>query len=212
MTAVVVQTQTVGRWKQNCYLLSNGADAVIIDPGDDFDVLDSCFELSKVNLHAILITHGHFDHIGAVSSLQDKYKLPCYMHSLDRRIVGQANLFRRLAGASDLIPTPKIDHELDNLSSLDFGSLRMTVHHTPGHSKGSVCFEAYGQIFVGDLIFDDSLGRADLPGGDSVTLLESLRYLVDRFAGSICLPGHGKSFVLDPATLARVGAKVAGNY
>ncbi len=94
---VLVKTLCVGDWKENSYLLEYRNEAWLIDPGDDFNELDSFFSISQYRVKGIINTHGHFDHIGAVSDFKEKYNIPFYIHSKDMQLVRQGNLYRRLA-------------------------------------------------------------------------------------------------------------------
>ncbi len=195
---------TVGKWNENCYLIRNGSEGWLIDPGDNFALIDEELGIAKMRIHGIINTHGHFDHLGAVDEFKTKYNLPFYLHSRDKQIARQANLYRRLAGDTTVFTTPKIDIFLDDIQYLPLGQEKIFIHHMPGHSPGSVCFEIANCLVSGDIIFNSTIGRTDLPGGNNVMLGDSVEYLIKHFAGHIIYPGHGASFVLDETVIEKI--------
>lgn len=189
--------KTVGKWNENSYLLESSSGAWLIDPGDDFEVLDKFFDGSKKNLKGIINTHAHFDHIGAVHEFKTNYGIPFYIHSKDKQLVRQGNLYKKLAGESGTFTTPAIDGFIDEMPAFELNGETVKVHETPGHTNGSVCFEIGTNLISGDLFFKDALGRIDLPGGNHKLLIQSVRYVLDHFIGYTIYPGHGNPFVLD---------------
>lgn len=189
--------KTVGQWKENSYCLILGNQSVLIDPGDEFDVLLAQFERSESKFHSILLTHGHFDHIGAVHDFQSKYSIPTYLHSKDKRIANQANLFRKFAGDDTIVKSPKIDYFIDEVSEFSVNGKMFEFHHTPGHSLGSVCIVLDSKLFCGDVILEDVIGRTDLPGGNYNSLVQSVNYIIEKFENYDVYPGHGNPFVLN---------------
>ncbi len=200
---LVIRHLTVGSWKENAYILEYMGESILVDPGDDFNFLDDFFSISGTKHKAILNTHGHFDHVGAVEEFKLKYQIPFYIHSKDKQLVHQANLYRKFAGENYITKTPKIDFLLDDIDSIPLADKKIKVYHTPGHSHGSVCFEIDKNLISGDLFFMDSLGRTDLPGGNMDLLLRSVNFVVDHFAGYKIYPGHGAPFELDEATILK---------
>jgi hydroxyacylglutathione hydrolase len=198
MTPISITSCVVGDWQTNSYLLAAGNCFVIIDPGDDIDKLQLQFEIIQQPCAKIIIfaTHGHFDHVGAVEFFKTKYKCSFGLHSKDKRILGQANLYRKITGVKSSFPTPEIDFYFDELENYIFSDYDIKIHNLPGHTDGSVAFELNGSLFCGDLILNNTLGRVDLPGGNKKKLLASTRLVLDRFLGYTIYPGHGKPFVL----------------
>jgi len=194
---LTIKVITLGEWKVNCYLISLDSECWLIDPGDESERVASNFNLDKFKLIGILNTHGHFDHIGAVADIKERYKIPFLIHSKDERLVNQSNLYRKIAGDSIIKKTPSIDIYLDELVSLELHNKQILVHYTPGHTNGSTCFEIDGNLFTGDLLFENKVGRTDLPGGNKNLLLTSINFVLDKFKGYRIYPGHGKSFILD---------------
>jgi len=191
----------VGNWKENAYILEYKGQSVLIDPGDNFEELDEEFQKNRTQHVAIINTHGHFDHIGAVESFKTKYDIPFYLHSKDRRILTQANMIRQFANDSQSIKIPAIDHYLDSLVSFQLKDKEIFFHHTPGHSHGSVCMEIDNNLFSGDIFYHDSIGRTDLPGGNKELLRSSVNFIIQRFEGYNIFPGHNKPFVLDAGVI-----------
>lgn len=194
---VLVKKITVGNWKENCYLVSCEDEAWIIDPGDDIERIISNLNLNNYKLKGIINTHGHFDHIGAVTDIKEKYNIPFFIHSKDKRLVTQANLYRRMVGDTTIYKTPFIDEYLDNLKSFKLKTHKILIHHTPGHTNGGVCFEIDGNLFVGDMLIKNSPSLSNLPGENKELMLLSLKYIFKNFKGFLINPGHGKSFILD---------------
>lgn len=172
----------------NCYLAASetGSKAVVIDPGAAGGNLLSTIEKFLTDggftLSAILLTHGHYDHVGGVSALREKYPdVPVYLHPLDvSRADGE--LFP-VAGLGELLP-------LADGQKLIIGDMEFTVLHTPGHTEGSVCFLCGDVLFTGDTLFCGSCGRTDFPGGSWEMLMDSLKKLSALKGDYQVLPGH----------------------
>lgn len=201
---VSVKKLCVGDWKENSYLVEYHNEAWLIDPGDNFAELDQFFSISNYEPKGIINTHGHFDHIGAVSEFREKYGIPFYIHSKDKQLVKQGNLYRRLAGSTTTIITPDIDYFLDDILEFQIYDKKIKIHKTPGHTHGSVCFEIDAFLFIGDLFFKDVLGRTDLPGGNKELLDHSVKYILDNFHNYTIHPGHGDSFLMDETVIANL--------
>ncbi len=169
-------------YQENCYIIFDDKDSIIIDPGDDFDLIDNAIAQNKLVPSAVLLTHGHFDHVGAVKSLKEKYNIKVYMNSEDLELLS----FMRTKDFD-------IDVDIKNLEEIFVGNIKIKCIKTPGHSKGSVCYIIDDFLFSGDTLFAGSIGRCDLPGGSPVALLNTLSTIVvkldDKF---IVLPGHGE--------------------
>jgi hydroxyacylglutathione hydrolase len=194
---IFIKKKVVGVWKENSYLISSGNEAWLVDPGDSFEKLDLFFDVSQLKLKGIINTHGHFDHIGAVAQFKEKYNIPFYIHSKEKQLVKQGNLYRKLAGSESVFKTPEMDFFLDETPFFSLMNHTISVHHTPGHTNGSVCFETGNHLFTGDLFFKDQAGRTDLPGGNKTLLNTSIDFILSKFMGYMIHPGHGDSFILD---------------
>jgi glyoxylase-like metal-dependent hydrolase (beta-lactamase superfamily II) len=190
-----VRTFTVGPVQENCYIVrGKGADrGVIVDPGEEPErLLGSLHELGVRKLEAILITHTHFDHVGAVAPIAKATSAPVYCPQLEKRV---------LANIMDYVPWPgfgpfesyEADRTVGGGEQLELAGLRFDVIFTPGHSPGHVTYALPDDdaVFSGDVLFAGSVGRVDLPGGDWATLLSSIESLVDSFpAETTVYPGH----------------------
>lgn len=185
-----------GRWKENCYVIAIGDDAVVVDPGGEFDEIRAHVASEELHVNAVINTHGHYDHLGAVASTVAEYSVPFLLHPADADLLQRANFYRTLF-LGDPIVVPAVDGDLADGQELRFGELEIDVIHTPGHTPGSVCFSVGGALLTGDTIMADHLGRTDLPGADRDVLLQSIDRLADRFAGDTGIhPGHGRSILL----------------
>ena len=180
-----IQKLTLGLYQTNTYLLANDTEAVVIDPGYEADtILDA---LAGKTLKAILLTHGHFDHVGAVKELVAETGCDVYIHAAE-------STMPPMVTAGPLYFTHTYD-EGDTVSPME--GLELTVLHTPGHTPGSVCLLMGREMFSGDTLFACSFGRTDLPGGDPRKMMESLRRLASLQGNFFIHPGHGGSTTLD---------------
>jgi hydroxyacylglutathione hydrolase len=199
-----VTTIVTGRWRENCYVVAAGEDAVVIDPGGELERIRE--SLSGLTPHAVLNTHAHYDHLGAVAPVCEEFGVPFHLHPADADLLQRANFYRTLFLGEESIRIPSLDVELADGIPQRFGALELGVLHTPGHTPGSVCFECDGELFSGDTVMAKHLGRTDLPGGDRDQLLASVAMLAERYPPATRLwPGHGQ-----PAELGEVVSRLAG--
>lgn len=177
----------------NCYIVSLGKEALVFDPGGNADELISYLKENDLNVRAILLTHAHFDHIGAVEELRTNSNADVYIHDLEAEWLEDPNLNRSVNFTGEGIVVRPAEHMLTP-GEMKLGSFSFEVIHTPGHSPGSVSFLFQEHQFVisGDVLFNQGIGRTDLPGGDFVQLEASIRnhlyQLDDEFT---VYPGHG---------------------
>jgi glyoxylase-like metal-dependent hydrolase (beta-lactamase superfamily II) len=192
--AEVVRIVT-GRWKENCYVVSApGGDAAVIDPGGELERIQALVAEGGLAVHAVVNTHAHYDHLGAVVGVGERYGAPFHLHPADEDLLRRANFYRTLFLGEESIRIPSVAAELADGARLRFGSLELGVVHTPGHTPGSVCLECDGELFTGDTVMAEHVGRTDLPGGDRERLLASVGLLAERYPGETLLhPGHGES-------------------
>lgn len=213
-----VKWLVTGPFQQNSYLLvcDQTKEAIFVDPGDEADRLAKLAQDEGVTPVAIWCTHCHIDHVGAVAELQDLYKIPVYVPDGDREWLDalpmQASMFR-------LPPkrVPRVDGPVTDGATVSFGQVRGQVIATPGHTEGGSCFwfpEA-NVLITGDTLFDGSVGRTDLPGGDHPTLVRSIKERLFTLPDEVTFySGHG-----DPGSLGRekkhnpfVGEQAAGGF
>jgi glyoxylase-like metal-dependent hydrolase (beta-lactamase superfamily II) len=198
-----------GPWGTNCYVVATGAGAecVVVDPGKDATAgVEQVVREHRLKPVAVLVTHGHVDHMWCVAPVAGAYDATAWIHPSDRHLLTDpmAGMSREtsqmLLGTGHEWAEPDDVRELSDAQSLELAGLTFVVDHTPGHTEGSVTFRApYAQhdvsevMFSGDLLFAGSIGRTDLPGGDHPTMLRSLTHKVLPLADDIVvLPGHGE--------------------
>lgn len=200
-----------GPWKENCYIVwGETKNALIIDPGDDFPVIEQYVTDHQLTVLAILNTHAHYDHLGAVQDCKERYSAPFYLHRADNKLLRAANFYRQLFLGEQVIRIPEVDADLAENPVLEFADFSVEVIHTPGHTPGGVCFWINGQVLItGDTVMSKSIGRTDLPGGSRAELLGSIDGLFARFADETVIhPGHGSSEPI--GTVKRINSELQG--
>lgn len=191
-----INLMELGPIQTNCYIVSNDEkQCLIFDPGEEAGKVISFLKKKGWAPLAILLTHAHFDHIGAVDALRDEYGIPVYLHRLEKDWLGRPNL--NGSGKYPMVPDYRI-READVLiggeKELVIGTFQMELLHTPGHSPGSVSFSFGNEGFaiVGDTLFRGSIGRTDLIEGSEKKLLQSIRdSLMSLPDHMVLFPGHG---------------------
>ena len=169
----------VGELEANCYLAESAEELIIIDPGDEAEKIMAEVIRSKASPRSIILTHHHFDHIGAVQDIAGQFKIPIFIHKKERKY----------------IDFPEIIY-LEESDEVKFGDEVLQVINTPGHTPGSLCLLGEKVIFTGDTLFKDGYGRTDFPGGspdDMGKSLERLKKLIKP--GMTIFPGHGEPFL-----------------
>ncbi|GAA2013357.1 MBL fold metallo-hydrolase [Nakamurella flavida] len=206
-----------GSFQANCYVLAAepGGDALVVDPGQDALVrLEPLLAEHGLRPVAVLLTHGHLDHIASAAALCRSAGIPAHLHAADEVLLDDplSGLLPELRAALAGMPLdglrPEVVHPLGG--ELVAGGLRIAVHHTPGHTRGSVVFRLAAAddrpevLLTGDTLFAGSVGRTDLPGGSTAELTASLHdHLLTRPDDAVVLPGHGPT--------STIGAERVGN-
>lgn len=189
-----VRMFTVGQVAENCFLFRQaGSDrAVIVDPGEEAERILAAVDELGVTVDAILLTHTHFDHIGAVAPVAKATGAPVWCPELEVPVLADINSFVPWPGFGPF-ESYDADHTVSGGEVLDLAGMEIDVIFTPGHSPGHVTYSVKGEdaIFSGDVLFQGSVGRTDLPGGDGPTLLESIKTLVEGHDPETKVyPGH----------------------
>lgn len=177
----------------NTYLAVNedAGEAVLIDAGVSASEVLDWLDNNGAALKAVLLTHGHPDHLLSLKEIADATGAPCYMHPSDARLLEQiAPAFISMLGLDEL-GLPEEFLPLEDGQELELAGMTFEVLYTPGHSQGSVCFLTDGILFAGDLVFHGSIGRTDFPGGSMAALVQSVKEKVFTLPGETrILPGH----------------------
>jgi len=187
-----IDTILVGPLQVNCYLVydEKSHDAIVVDPGDEAEKIIRLVEDSKLKVSRIVCTHGHFDHVGAVTRLKEKTGAPVMLHKGDLDIYTRADKQGALWGFRVEQP-PAPDMYMLEGDELAFGRFRLKVLHTPGHSPGGICLYGEGVILTGDTIFAGSVGRTDFPGGSAAELKRSFARIIELPSETKIYSGHG---------------------
>ncbi len=185
---------TVGPVQENCFLVWGGESkrALVIDPGEEAPRLLAAIEELGLEVEAILVTHTHFDHVGAVAPVAKATGAPVYVSEIERPVLADIMSFVPFAGIGPY-ESYEADHTLRGGEKLELAGFEIDVIFTPGHSPGHLTFSipAERAIFSGDMLFEGSVGRVDLPGGDWGTLLDSIERLVGALPEDTAVyPGH----------------------
>jgi glyoxylase-like metal-dependent hydrolase (beta-lactamase superfamily II) len=191
--ALEVRMLTVGPIAENCFVVrAEGSDrALVVDPGEEPDRILAEVEQTGATVEAILITHCHFDHVGAVKPVAEATGAPVYCPEIEVPLLTDIMSFT-MPGFGPY-EGYQADHTLKGGETLELAGLEIDVLFTPGHSPGHVTYSVRGEeaIFSGDVLFQGSVGRVDLPGGDGPTLLRSIQALLDSHGdGTRVHPGH----------------------
>lgn len=192
----------LGPLQTNCYLLANSQHScLIIDPGEDASKLINHIENRNLKPQAILLTHAHFDHIGAVDIVRDKYKIPVYIHEKEAKwLLDPALNGSQYFGVGEPVSLKPADQIVAKEGSMTVGDFSFDVLETPGHSPGSISlyFKDEELVISGDALFQGSIGRTDLLGGNHEQLLNSIhKKLLSLSESVLVLPGHGPATTIE---------------
>ena len=192
-----------GAFAANCYIVApaSGEECVIIDPGQDAERgIEELLARYRLKPVAVLLTHGHIDHVWSVGPVCGAKGIPAWIHPADRGLLADPasglalNVGQELFGGITFTEPDDV-RELTDGAALELAAMELTVGHVPGHTPGSVTFRGgeddLDALFSGDLLFAGSIGRTDLPGGDHATMLKSLARTLTLPDETVVLPGHG---------------------
>ena len=180
---------SVTGFESNCFIIHNGADAFVVDPSTSEQKVLWALEKNGLTLKGILLTHGHFDHIFRAQELRDATGAPLYIHELDAEMLTDSikNAFKTFTGREFTISGA--DVLLHDADEITLGDEKIKVIHTPGHTKGSVCYDTGDSLITGDTIFAEGFGRYDLYGGD----VSALKHSIQKLTESLLHPKSGTS-------------------
>ena len=189
---MLIKTLPVGQLETNCYVVTNEDTlrCVVIDPGDESNTILDYMESNHLKCEAVLMTHGHFDHIGALCAVAEETGADSYMNEKDTMI--NNGILRRG------VELPEGLKSYDDGDVLDYAGMSFEIIATPGHTPGGVCIKVNDALFTGDTLFRGSCGRVDLPGGDPQEEMRSLKKICSLEGDFEVYPGH-----MDSSTLQR---------
>lgn len=187
-------TYPAGVYQANCYIIydEKSMKGIIIDPGGETEEIEKLVNDEGIDPQFILLTHGHFDHTGAVNHIKAAFNIPVYMNEKDLFLVsGNEKKKASFLPASDLI---NIDRYVKDGDVIEYGNENVRILETPGHTPGGISVSTGGCLFSGDTLFYGSVGRTDLPGGSHEQLIESIKSkLMVLDDDTFVYPGHGPS-------------------
>lgn len=191
-----VYTQPTGPVQANCYIVTDQGKALVIDPGDDASVIENIVKAHQVEVEAIVLTHAHFDHCGAVDTLAELWHCPVYVNPAEAEFLSNPN-----KNSSSLFGLPslilKTRPEVLKEGEQTIGSFDVKAYYAPGHSIGSTMLLIGKNLFTGDILFQGSIGRTDLPTGNADQMKESLERIKSLPGDLMVYPGHGPVTTLE---------------
>ena len=185
----------VGLLQCNCSIFGDEETrkAIVVDPGDEIKKITDVLEKHDLKLTAIVITHAHIDHVAGAQKLRSLTNAPVYMNESDRELLNNLDMQASWLGVEPP-PRPEVDQATTDGTKLHLAGAEFQVMHTPGHTQGSLCLwiPSENKLVAGDTLFRDSIGRTDLPGGDTRKILQSIKTrLLDLPENAVVIPGHG---------------------
>jgi len=193
----------VGRLQTNCYILASKGEALVVDPGDEATRILRYVNDLKAKLKTIVATHTHFDHVLGVTELKTQTGAHFLVHKDDLETLEAMQERVRMFFGLKVPAPPKVDSFLEESDSLNFGGETLKILHTPGHSPGSISLVGDGYVITGDALFNQSIGRTDLPGGDFDTLINSIKSKLFALPDdTMVYPGHGPETSIGDEKLA----------
>jgi glyoxylase-like metal-dependent hydrolase (beta-lactamase superfamily II) len=198
-----IHTLVVGRLQTNCYIVQSRAEAIVVDPGDEPERILRFIKDINVTPTRIVATHTHFDHVLGVDGVRKVTNIPFLIHPDDLQMLQSMQSRVRQIMGFEVPPPPKVDGYVKDADLLRVGDETIRVLHTPGHSPGSVSLSGDGYVLTGDALFNQSIGRTDLPGGDLKVLMHSIRDRLFKLDDDTTVyPGHGPETTIGDEKLA----------
>ena len=190
---MILETLVLGPLAVNCYVLGDEAthQGIVIDPGDEARKIIAVIKAHQLQIVAIVNTHAHFDHVGALTLVREFTNAPFMLHVAEVPVLASAKMSAAMFGLNVETPQPadRLLHEGEEVSA---GAMALKVQHTPGHTPGGICLLEGTHVFTGDTLFQNSIGRTDFPGGDYAALMASIRdKLLPLPDTTIVYAGHG---------------------
>ena len=186
----------------NCFIVScpETSEGIVIDPGNRNEAVFAAAAEEGVKVVAVVYTHGHIDHVGGAAEAKAVFGAPLLMHEADDAALAMLPQQAASFGLPE-VEVPTMDRALHDGERIEFGGCGLEVIHTPGHSPGGVCLYGYGHLFAGDTLFQGSIGRSDLPGGDGEQLIESIKTrLLTLPPETVVHSGHGPDTTIGEET------------
>lgn len=184
---MIIKTVIAGVYDENCYIAMDEAtkEAVVMDPGGNADLIINTIEKMGAKPKFILLTHGHFDHVGAVAELKNRYNIKSFISEDENMIEKKESAFG---------PLDKVDAYIKDGSIFKIGEINIRCIATPGHTPGGMCFLIENSLFSGDTLFRESIGRSDFPGGSFSQLVDGIKAKLMTLPDDIVVyPGHNAS-------------------
>lgn len=204
-----IKSFVAGPWQTNCYVVapSAGHECIIIDPGQNaLSGIKDVVAEHKLKPVAVMVTHGHLDHMWSVFPVANGYEIPAFIHGSDRHLLADPGaglsaqtraMLPELMGADDVFVEPSEVLEVADFQNFEIAGMPIEIRHTPGHTAGSVIFNVQDEdllVFSGDTLFAGAIGRTDLPGSSPQAMNETLRDVISKLPESaLVFPGHGPS-------------------
>jgi hydroxyacylglutathione hydrolase len=198
-----IHALVVGKLQTNCYVITSRSEVIIVDPGDEPERILRFVKDIDATPTRIVATHTHFDHVLGVDGVRRAAKTPFLIHQDDLPMLESMQSRVRQFMGFEVPPPPKVDGYVKDGDILRLGDETIRVLHTPGHSPGSISLAGNGFVLTGDALFNQSIGRTDLPGGDLETLLRSITEQLFKLDDeAIVYPGHGPETTIGDEKLA----------
>lgn len=188
-----VRTITTGTWREHCYVVRHrdSRDAVVVDPGEEAEAIATALDAEAAAVAYVLLTHAHYDHVGALAALCGASGAPFYLHPADMKLLRRAPVYAMSFEKKALRPPG--DGRDVGAAALTLGGRAVGTLHVPGHTEGGMAYALEGIVFTGDTLLYEQIGRVDLPGGDRVRLLDSVGRLLEWLPeDTLLLAGHGR--------------------